>query len=105
MGSDYFQVLIVYQSKGNVEDGGRLLTWSMTTANWELFRSKCNENFSEQYISDDIVEFSSSITKIFMMAAKLAIPKISGHLKGFTHVLWCNKECKKAIKERYKAYK
>lgn len=39
------------------------------------------------------------------MAAKLAILKILSHPKGKNHVPWWNEECKKAIKERNKAYK
>ena len=93
-GSDHFPI-VIESIKTFEEDHNP--KWKLNKANWDLFRTLCDESLTTTSLSDStdrIADFTSSLIDI----SERCIPKTSTNRKKSNP--WYNDDCKEAIKQR-----
>ena len=93
-GSDHFPI-VIESIQTHEED--HITKWELNKANWDLFRTLCDESLTTTSLSDStdyIADFTSSLIDI----SEKCIPKTSTNPKKSNP--WYYDDCKEAIKQR-----
>jgi len=97
-GSDHYPVVITTTQS---YDHDALPSWKLDKADWCTFSEACSEELTIANIEDSSIgSFTEKLTAI----AENTIPKSKPH-KRTVNTVWCNSDCKEAIRHRRKAQK